>query len=103
MVLGSQPALQRQVALDVGRNSSGPCCFLCWELPIPQAWEGLHKKTAPSLLSPTSGAQGGKGREGPALVMWGAYQRIQGHDTGEGELAICFLYPDWGWDPLLQL
>lgn len=100
--LGSQLALQRQAALGVGRNSDqdqGPHCFLCWELPIPQAWEGLHKKTALSLLLPTSGAQGGKGRADPALAMWGAYQRIQGHGVGEGKLTLCFLYPDWGWDP----
>lgn len=92
--LGSQLALQRQAALGVGRNSDqdqGPHCFLCWELPIPQAWEGLHKKTALSLLLPTSGAQGGKGRADPALAMWGAYQRIQGHGVGEGKLTLCFL------------
>lgn len=82
-------------------ETQGPHCLLCWP------WGTLHKETAPSLLAPTSWALGwvGKGRSSSA-VLGGAYQRIQGQGLGGGQtrkLALSFLYPDWGWGPLLQL
>lgn len=102
---GWDPSLpfKGQAALGAGGKRSptgtqGPHRRLSWP------WGALHKRQPPICQHLPHGhwGGGGKGRSSSGSAE-GAYQRIRGQGWGEGKLALSFLYPDWGWGPLLQL